>query len=150
MKQKEALTQGHRDKRAELASRQRDEWDTENRARAERLPKGIKGLWHRITGKFQQVRALNESEAKASQERHAVERERQIEAQREERAVLQNRFRDLRRDQAEQLLELRREIGRYLKFSVAIRHRPGRADRVSASGSPPSSFNLEKSYEQSQ
>ena len=93
------------------------EWDTETRIRAACLPKGLIGLWHRLTGKYQQVRALNESEAKATQDRHTHERERQIEAQRDERARLQDRFRDLRRDQAAQLLELRREIGRFLKFS---------------------------------
>lgn len=103
--------------RTVLSERQQQEWDSETRARAARLPKGLKGLWHRLTGKYREVRALNESEAKATQDRQAHERERQIEAQRDERARLQERFHDLRRDQAEQLLELRREIGRFLKFS---------------------------------
>lgn len=114
---KEKMTRDHRKARADLADRQRLEWDAETRARAARLPKGLKGLWHRLTGKYREVRALNESEAKATRDRHEAERERQIEAQRGERALLQQRFRDLRRDQAARLLELRREIGRYLKLS---------------------------------
>jgi hypothetical protein len=114
---KAKLTQDHRQARTDLSGRQRDEWQRETRERAGRLPKGLAGLWHRITGKYQQVRSLNESEAKATQDRHANERERLIETQREERSRLQERFRELRKGQAEQLLELRREIGRYLKFS---------------------------------
>lgn len=114
---KEKMTLAHREQRAALSERQHQEWDSETRTRAARLPKGLFGLWHRLTGKYREVRVLNESEAKATQDRHARERERQIEAQRGERALLQQRFRDLRRDQAERLLELRREIGRYLRFS---------------------------------
>lgn len=114
---KEKMTLEHRQQRAALSDRQQQEWDSGTRARAARLPKGLIGLWHRLTGKYQQVRALNETEAKAMQDRHAFERQRQIEAQREERTRLQKRFHDLRRDQAGQLLELRREIGRYLKLA---------------------------------
>lgn len=114
---KEEMTQLHRDARIKLDTRQKTEWDAETGDRAARLPRGLKGIWHRITGQYQEVRRQNEDEAQRTRERHAQERQRLIEKQLEQRAVLQTQFRDLRRRQAEQLLELRKDVGRYLNFT---------------------------------
>ncbi len=111
------MTQLHRDARAKLDTRQKTEWDAETRERAARLPKGLRGLWHRITGQYQEVRRQNEDEAQRTRERHAQERQRLIEKQLEQRAVLQTQFKDLRRRQAEQFLELRKDVGRYLRLT---------------------------------
>lgn len=108
------MTQLHRDARGKLDTRHKVEWDAETRARAARLPKGMRGFWHRITGRYQEVRAQNEGEAARSRERQAEERQKLIEKQLEQRAVLQAQFKDLRKRQADQLLELRRDIGRFL------------------------------------
>jgi len=115
--QKAEMTQLHREARATLDAQQKATWDDEARQRAARVPKGLRGLWHRITGKYQEVRSANEAEAHASRERQAAEREKLIQQQLAQRAALQSRFNDLRRDQAEQLLELRSDVGRYLKFT---------------------------------
>lgn len=114
---KAEMTRLHRLARSQQEERQKAEWDAETKQRAARLPKGLRGLWHRLTGKYQQVRTLNEAEAKASQQRQAEERQQLIDRQRDQRAVLQQQFKELRKSQAEQLLDLRRDIGRYLKFS---------------------------------
>lgn len=114
---KAEMTRLHRLARSQQEERQQAEWDAETKQRAVRLPKGLRGLWHRLTGKYQQVRTLNEAEAKASQQRQAQERQQLIDQQRDQRAVLQQQFKELRKSQAEQLLDLRRDIGRYLKFS---------------------------------
>jgi hypothetical protein len=114
---KTEMTRFHRDARDTLDSRQRTEWDAETRARQARLPKGLRGLWHRITGKYQQVRRQNETEAQRTRERHAQERQRLIDKQLEQRAVLQTQIRELRGRQAGQLIELRKDVGRYLAFT---------------------------------
>ena len=114
---KSQMTQFHRTARGNQEQRHAQEWNAETAERAARLPKGVRGLWHRITGKYQDVRALNEREANATRERQAQERQTLIEQQLEQRATLQERFKELRRDQAERLLDLRREVGRYLAFS---------------------------------
>jgi len=114
---KSEMTKLHRAAREKLDQKQSREWDTETLARAKRLPKGLRGLWHRITGKYRQVRRQNEKEASATRERHAGERQALAEKQRAQRAVLQARFRELRRDQAKQLSDLRNDIGNYLRFS---------------------------------
>ena len=114
---KQEMTLHHRDARAKLAARQETEWQAETRERAARLPKGLRGLWHRITGQYQEVRRTNEAEAQRTRDRHALERQNLIEQQLAQRAVLQSEFKELRKSQAQQLLELRKDIGRYLKFS---------------------------------
>lgn len=111
------MTQLHRDARAKLQSRQSVEWQIETRDRAARLPKGLRGLWHRITGKYQEVRRLNEHEAKKTQERHALERHTLIEQQLAQRRVLQDRIKDHRRAQYVRLVELRKDIGRFFKLA---------------------------------
>jgi len=110
------MTHLHRDARLKLDKRQTTEWADETRERAARLPKGIRGLWHRITGRYQELRAQNEREAQRSKERQEQERRELIEKQLEQRRVLQEQFKELRKRQAEQLLDLRRDIGRFLRL----------------------------------
>jgi len=114
---KAEITNQHREARQKFEARQKAEWKAETRMRAERLPKGLMSLWHRITGKFQTIRRQNESEAKATLQRHADERQKLMDAQFQQRAVLQDRFKELRRTQARQLSELRRDVGHYLRFA---------------------------------
>tara|TARA_R110002020_G_scaffold143848_13_gene316589 strand:+ start:605 stop:1879 length:1275 start_codon:yes stop_codon:yes gene_type:complete len=125
-KQKEKLTQQHRAARLSLDNDQRAEWDRETFKRAARLPKGLRGLWHRLTGKYQQVRTLNEAEARATRERHAQARQVLIDQQRKERALLQVKFKELRHDQAKRLSELRRDVGRFIRLARGDARSPGR------------------------
>jgi hypothetical protein len=112
-----------REARIELALRQKTEWQAETRERAARLPKGVRGLWHRITGQYQQVRSQNELEARHTTERHDRQRQALIDSHLTERSGLQSQVKELRGKQAEELTELRGEIGRFLKFSRG--HDPG-------------------------
>lgn len=117
---KEAMTREHRAARQDLDARQKNDWEAQTRERAARLPRGMRGIWHRITGQYQEVRKQNEVEAQRAIERQAQERQRLIEKQQEHRAVLQAQFKALRKEQAEQLLALREDIGRYLKFTRGL------------------------------
>lgn len=118
------MTQEHRAARTELDHTLDAEWQAETRERAGRLPKGMRGLWHRITGQYQLMRAANERAANLTRDRHAIQRQSLIDTQRGERAGLQSQFKELRARQAAQLLELRADIGRYLAFSRS--HEAGR------------------------
>ncbi|HEY9009820.1 MAG TPA: relaxase [Devosia sp.] len=108
------MTHLHRTARQKLGERQGQEWDAETRVRADRLPRGLRGLWHRIIGQYRKVRLANEAEALATQRRHARQTQALISRQLGERAVIQKAVVDLRREQAAQLLALRRDLGRYL------------------------------------
>jgi hypothetical protein len=125
------MTHLHREARQKLDQKQAGEWLAENKERSQRLPKGLRGLWHRITGEYQKLRALNEDEAERTRDRHAAERQSLIDRQLEQRRVLQTQFRELRRGQAEQLLSLRRDIGRFLAMSRGMTGPPDRACRPS-------------------
>jgi hypothetical protein len=114
--QRQDMTERHRDARAALKGNQRLEWHEQTKERAARLPKGWKALWWKLTGKYQCVRALNETQAVETKERQADERQKLIDKQIQERSQLQEQIKEQRREQAKQLRELRREIGRYLGF----------------------------------
>lgn len=114
---KAAMTERHRSARETLDTRQRGEWQTETKERAARLPKGLAGLWHRVTGRMRDLQARNESEAAATYIRHRNERQTLIDAQLRQREALQADTKALRQDHAQQLKTLRREVGRYLQFS---------------------------------
>jgi putative protein kinase ArgK-like GTPase of G3E family len=111
---KAEMTRYHRDARGKLKEHQSTEWDAETRARSARLPRGLRGILARLTGKYRQVRNENEAEAAATRERHAAERQKLIQSQLKQRAVLAEREKELRQQQAERLSGLRRDIGRYL------------------------------------
>lgn len=127
------MTKAHRDARAGQEAGHSRERDAGARERAARLPKGLRGLWHRITGKYQEVRAANEAEALAQRERQVSERGKLIDEQLRQRALLQTQFKELRKQQAQQLLELRGDIGRFLKLTRGpTGHRPrGKSQLVS-------------------
>jgi hypothetical protein len=125
------MTHLHREARAKLEARQQVEWTEKMRERAARLPMGLRGLWHRITGKYQEVRRQNEGEALLDRTRQAHERQALIEKQLDQRAVLQREFKDLRQRQAAQLLELRRDVGRYLRLARGHDATPAR-DRAAS------------------
>lgn len=127
------MTHRHRDERAKFDELQRRDWDEQNRARAARLPKGLRGLWHRLIGEYQKARAENELEAERSRQKQAQERQALTDKQRDQRAALQSQFKELRSGQAEQLRDLRREVGRFLKLSRGIGNTPERAQRASMS-----------------
>lgn len=117
---KAELTQLHRDARTKLATKQANEWERETRERAERLPTGLRGLWHKITGRYSEIRKANELEASLTLARHSNERQSLIEKQLAQRSVLQTEFKKLRSAQAEELLSLRADIGRFLKLQRQI------------------------------
>lgn len=111
------MTGFHRNAREKLTARQQIEWDAETKDRAARLPTGMSGLWHRLTGKYQHIRQENELAAVATKGRHGSERQALIDEQLDQRRVLQERIQVMRNEQAEQLRGLRQDIGRYVAFS---------------------------------
>lgn len=129
-KYKSELTALHRQARSKLEDRQRKEWDAENLRRTERLPRGLRGLWHRLTGEYRKIKTANEAEASATRLRHADEQQELIDKQLGQRAVLQERIKNLRQHQARQLRSLRQDVARFLTLAKAP---PARARGPNAS-----------------
>lgn len=107
------LKERHRQERQELGAHQTQRWTQEETKRYERLPRGIAGLWHRITGKYQQVRKLNELQTIRCERRDRSETQALIEKQLEERNRLQTHVQNQRENHHKEMKELRQDIALY-------------------------------------
>lgn len=103
----------HREERKQLSEFHERRWITETNERAARLPKGVKGIWHRITGQYAAVRKENEREAWDALKRDRAEMNEMIMNQLEDRRALQLEIREQRALQQEELLQLRADVTRY-------------------------------------
>ena len=103
----------HDAERQRLDFGQAERLKAETQARAERLRKGLGGLWDRLTGEHAKVKAQNELEANWSLQRDREQRHLLVSAQMRERQALQNQIRELRHAQAKRLRELHRDLHRY-------------------------------------
>jgi hypothetical protein len=111
------MTHLHRDERAKVSGIQAAQWARSTLERQARLPRGLRGLWSWVTGETARIKANNENEARAQAARHAREREELAARQREERRVLQEKIKGLRKEQARELLALRRELAPHLQIT---------------------------------
>ncbi|MCC7037247.1 MAG: hypothetical protein IT560_08045, partial [Alphaproteobacteria bacterium] len=128
-----ALVAVQRKDRAALIERQEKRWTQETRQRAERLPRGFKGIWHRASGAYKKVRLQNEAETKAALDRdrkelHALVREHLLERQELQKSV--NKYKEEYKAEA---LRIRREIARY----VSTRTEPPQTKAKAAAGKAP-------------
>jgi hypothetical protein len=103
----------HDAERAKLDHGQAERLKAETQARAERLRKGLGGLWDRLTGEYAKVKAQNEMETYWSLQRDRAQRNALVSAQMRERQALQQKIRALRQDQANRLRELHRDLHRH-------------------------------------
>ncbi|MEM7060803.1 MAG: relaxase/mobilization nuclease domain-containing protein [Pseudomonadota bacterium] len=86
----------------------------EAKHRAARLPKGFSGIWSRITGGFSKIKQQNEMEALRSWERDRAEKDRLIARQLDERQRLQKAIQKQRKDRAQEVMQIRKEIAAYV------------------------------------
>jgi len=119
------MTHRHRHARDIAEGLMAQHWTYGQRERAARLPRGLKGIWWKLTGKARVIQAQNLDEATKQQAKLDGLWDQLIAKQRAERAVLQADFRELRKRQAELLLELRHDVGRYFRLQFADHDAPG-------------------------
>lgn len=86
------LRREHRQARAALRGRQEERGQTEELARADRLRKGIVGLWERLTGRAGRIAEVNARESGEARQRDRDERQALIDRQMEERRALQRQL----------------------------------------------------------
>ncbi|MCT8970782.1 relaxase/mobilization nuclease domain-containing protein [Microbaculum marinisediminis] len=103
----------HRDERQKLWAAHEKRWQAETRQRAERLPRGISGIWHRLTGRYAKVRAQNEAEALQAWQRDRVEKDTLVFKQIEERQTLQRDGKAQRSVAQHELMQLREDVANY-------------------------------------
>lgn len=111
---RQQMTERHRSERKTLDQKQEARHVAEINARAVRLPKGLSGLWSRITGKYGRIKRQNEYEAWQSYARDQKERDKLVAKQLDERRFLQAVIAKARERQAREISGLRQEIADYL------------------------------------
>jgi len=103
----------HREERRTLSEAQEKRWQAESLQRAQRLPRGFSGIWHRVTGRYAKVRALNEQETFHAWQRDRAEKDALIFRQLDEREALQRDFKRERARAVEELMQLRKDVANF-------------------------------------
>lgn len=114
--QSEQAIQQQRGERENLRGRQEKRWIMEEKARAARMPKGIRGLWGWITGKNHKLRQINESEIKKARTRDRAETQVLVRQQIVERQNLQKRIALVRQHQRKTLFGLAADIAKAISL----------------------------------
>ena len=134
--QREQMVQRHRHARDQLKTQQQQRLLAEERARAARTPRGLRGLWGWITGKNRQIRAENEAEMQRAQQRDQAEKQKIIRQQLSERRQLQTRIEAGRKVQQEQVQALGRDVAHYLTMGQEPSSPPQPRTRERAARAP--------------
>lgn len=122
------LREKHRTERATMNAFLSNRASEENSQRAARLPRGLKGIWHRLTGRYQTQRLKNEEEKKSHDKRDREQKQFLIEQQLKERRTLQVQFVAVKSEHREVLERLRQNGAKYLKLSDKTTRDRGRAE----------------------
>ena len=130
---KAAIRDRQREERRKLVERQEARRTQETKARAEKLPKGIKGLWARVTGKLSKLKDANEREAQKCVHRDKLERQDVVFRHLNERRKFQKQVRIHRSKQAETLVGLRTDRHRIERLKHMIEPRRSKPPRLKRS-----------------
>jgi hypothetical protein len=113
-----SLVVSQRKERQDLIQTQQKRWVQETRQRSQRLYTGVAGVWQRITGDYQKIRAINEAEAKAGLARDRKEIHALIRSHLSERQGLQKSVLFYREEHRVEVFRLRQEIARYVSTAT--------------------------------
>ena len=107
---RQKLVEQQRQARQALSRSQEQRRILENKARAARLPSGLKALWFRVTGLYRKTKLQNELEAEACDARDRTEKSELVQRQLQERRQLRSEITASKSYHAEQLKVLFEEI----------------------------------------
>ncbi|MEW8586849.1 MAG: hypothetical protein AB2531_13890, partial [Candidatus Thiodiazotropha sp.] len=110
------LVERQRSERLQFEQMQKERWEAETNARAKRLTRGLKGVWHVLTGKYAKVRRQNELEALLALQRDRAEKDELIFQHIEQRQQLDLRQRNTQHHHELEMEELRQDIDQYRKM----------------------------------
>lgn len=111
-----SLQHQHQNERSQLQQKQEKRWQEESIERSQRLPKGFKGIWFRITGKYHKIREQNERETENCRIRDRGEMQSLIEHQLTHRQRLQQQIQPVIENHKQNVQDLRKEIARYIEM----------------------------------
>jgi hypothetical protein len=103
----------HQEQRTKTWSGIDKRWLAETKERADRMPRGFSGIWHRLTGQYAKIKAQNEREALIAWQRDRDEKDALMFEQIIEREVLQRDIKRQRSLSTEELMQLRKDVANY-------------------------------------
>lgn len=122
--QVDAMTKVHRAERQTLKDGQERRWAQESKTRSDRLNKGVRGLFDRLSGKAKATQKINEREAVRAAKRDQKQRDFMVVEQMKERQRLQREIEKLRLKQKEERKTFAQKVRHAL--SRGPMHRPSR------------------------
>jgi len=105
-----ALVERQKEARQSLSVSQETRRIAETKSRADRLPRGLKALWFRVTGAYGKIKTENEREASLNRLRDQTEMATLVNVQLNERRQLRTQFQCEKATYEDQLKELFQEI----------------------------------------
>ena len=115
--QRKSLVKRQRIERRRLIEKQQERQTREAKRRFARLPRGLKSIWHRITGRYSKIVRQNELEPRKCRKRDQQERQDLINRHLQERRKLQRQIRQIAHRYRANVDELHRDIKAYLEMS---------------------------------
>lgn len=116
IQKKRSLQHQHHNERSQLQQKQEKRWQQESLERSQRLPKGFKGIWFRITGRYSKIREQNERETENCCIRDRREMQSLIDQQLTHRQRLQQQIQPVIENHKQKVHDLRKDIAKYLKI----------------------------------
>jgi hypothetical protein len=124
VQERDTMVAAQRAERERLSKKQEERLRVEQKQRADRLHKGLLGVWELLTGKARAIREQNEREAYQGYRRDRDQREQLYDAQAKERAALQRRIDDLGKQHREERMRLACRVVEVLRHTdEAVRNR---------------------------
>lgn len=116
------MNAAHRDERDKLKTGQEKRWVEETNVRSDRLNKGLRGLFDRLTGKGKSIRQQNELDARKAANRDQKQRDFMVVEQIKERRALQREFQKLRRKHMKERSLIAQKVRQALKVNKSQSH----------------------------
>lgn len=112
----------HRDERDKLKTGQEKRWTEETKVRSDRLNKGLRGLFDRLTGKGKSIRQQNDFDVRKAVKRDQKQRDFMVVEQIKERRALQREFQKLRRKHMKERSLIAQKVRQALKVNKSQSH----------------------------
>ena len=113
---KAEMVQRHRHERDQLKAFQEARWIKETNRRAARLPRGLRGVWSWLTGKYRRIREENERETWLAYRRDQDQKDALILRHLEDRQTLQEHILTARREHARGVAQLHSDVAHYMRL----------------------------------
>lgn len=137
LRERLAVRQKHREERETMKQFHDQRKAQETKERADRLPRGLLGIWHRLTGKYQIARIENEAQAKLCEKRDREQKQFLVERQLQDRQKLQDQYKAIKSEHNSVLQSLREHTAHYLKLGRAMAEKPKSSEIQRSQGNQP-------------